>query len=178
VIKELKDRYIDDIGRVIMTTDGLIDMLMKQQSIEGLLVEECDDTLKYNTNIDNNKQLEIYSDEKANETPDIYDSIATTRWKTPEKYQIADDALVTWLFEKCKSENEYNRVLMELEMFDDRGLYPLLKHLIFLVDHFRKNNIVWGIGRGSSVSSYILFLIGIHRVNSIDFNLNINDFLK
>ena len=31
----------------------------------------------------------------------------------------------------------------------------------------RENNIVWGVGRGSPVASYVLFLIGVHRINSI-----------
>ena len=42
----------------------------------------------------------------------------------------------------------------------------------------RKNNIVWGVGRGSSVSSYVLFLMGVHKVDSMKYNLDIKDFLK
>jgi DNA polymerase III alpha subunit len=42
----------------------------------------------------------------------------------------------------------------------------------------RKNKIVWGVGRGSSVASYVLFLIGIHKVNSLKYNLDIKEFLK
>ena len=63
-------------------------------------------------------------------------------------------------------------------MYEERGLYPLLKHLLFLVDHFRKNNIVWGVGRGSSVASFVLYLIGIHKVNPLKYDLDIKDFLK
>jgi hypothetical protein len=42
----------------------------------------------------------------------------------------------------------------------------------------RENKIVWGVGRGSSVASYVLFLIGVHKINSIKYNLDINEFLK
>lgn len=174
--KELKNRFIDDIGRVVMTVDGLTNLIMSQKPIDGLLAEECDDTINYNKLRKN--ALVLYTEEKANETPEEYDSIATASWKTPEDYQISDEELITWLFEQCSNDDEYNRVLLELNMYEERGLYPLLKHLIYLVDHFRKNNIVWGVGRGSSVSSYILFLIGIHRVDSLKFNLDIKDFLK
>jgi DNA polymerase III alpha subunit len=48
----------------------------------------------------------------------------------------------------------------------------------YLVDTLRKNNVVWGVGRGSSVASYILYLIGVHKVDSIKYNLDINEFLK
>jgi DNA polymerase III alpha subunit len=42
----------------------------------------------------------------------------------------------------------------------------------------RKNNILWGVGRGSSVASFVLYLIGIHRINSLFYNLPIEEFLK
>ena len=44
--------------------------------------------------------------------------------------------------------------------------------------YVRKNKFIWGVGRGSSVSSYILYLIGVHRVNSLKFGFDIKDYLK
>ena len=71
-----------------------------------------------------------------------------------------------------------DRVEMELGMFKDRGLFPVLQLLIYIVDTMRNNNLVWGVGRGSSVSSFVLFLIGIHRINSIYYDLDVEEFLK
>jgi DNA polymerase III alpha subunit len=48
----------------------------------------------------------------------------------------------------------------------------------YLVDTLRKNIIVWGVGRGSSVASYILYLIGVHRIDSLYYDLDIAEFLK
>ena len=48
----------------------------------------------------------------------------------------------------------------------------------YIIDTLRENNIVWGVGRGSSVSSYMLYLIGVHKVDSIKYNLNINEFIR
>lgn len=70
------------------------------------------------------------------------------------------------------------RVEQELAMYKERGLYPILQLLIWIVDIMRKNNLVWGVGRGSSVSSYLLYLIGIHKVDSYKYNLDIKEFLK
>jgi len=50
--------------------------------------------------------------------------------------------------------------------------------MIYIVDMMRKNNLVWGVGRGSSVASYVLYLIGIHKIDSLKYNLNIEEFLK
>jgi DNA polymerase III alpha subunit len=36
---------------------------------------------------------------------------------------------------------------------------------------------VWGIGRGSSVSSYVLYVLGVHDVDSYAYDLDIGDFL-
>ena len=73
---------------------------------------------------------------------------------------------------------EWNRVREEYAEFEKRGLVDLLKYMIYLVDYMRENNIVWGVGRGSSVSSYVLFLIGVHKIDSLKYNLDWREFLR
>ena len=46
------------------------------------------------------------------------------------------------------------------------------------IDTLREKNVVWGVGRGSSVASFCLFLIGVHKVNPILYKLKINEFLR
>jgi DNA polymerase III alpha subunit len=60
----------------------------------------------------------------------------------------------------------------------DRNLFQLLQYLKYLVDTMRKHNIVWGVGRGSSVASYVLYLIGVHKINSMYYDLDIEEFLR
>jgi len=67
---------------------------------------------------------------------------------------------------------------MELELFEKHNMTDLLRFLIFLVDTLRANNILWGVGRGSSVASYCLYLLGIHKINSLKYQLDINEFLR
>ena len=57
-------------------------------------------------------------------------------------------------------------------------MMDLLRYMIYLVDFMRKENIVWGVGRGSSVASYVLYLIGIHKVDSIQYGLDYKEFLR
>ena len=78
----------------------------------------------------------------------------------------------------CKDDIEMQRVHIEYEMFEERELIPLLQFLTFIVDYMRENEIVWGVGRGSSVASYCLYLLGVHKVNSIKYGLPIEEFLK
>ena len=73
---------------------------------------------------------------------------------------------------------EYSRICDEFEEFKKRDMLSLLKYMIYLVDFMKENSIVWGVGRGSSVASYILYLIGVHRINSIQFDLDWREFLR
>ena len=74
--------------------------------------------------------------------------------------------------------DETGRVEMELDMFEERGLFPILQLLIYIIDKMRKHELAWGVGRGSSVSSYLLYILGVHKVNSYKYNLDIKEFLK
>jgi len=63
-------------------------------------------------------------------------------------------------------------------MYQERNLFDLLKYLHYLVDIMKQNNVIWGVGRGSSVSSYVLYLLGVHRINSMFYDLDPGEFLR
>ena len=94
----------------------------------------------------------------------------------PDEYKNFD--IAKFVLDQCTHDEEMQRVGKELLMYQKRGLFTLLQYMKYLVDLMRENNIVWGVGRGSSVSSFVLFLIGIHRINSLHYDLNIEEFLK
>ena len=50
--------------------------------------------------------------------------------------------------------------------------------LIYIIETMRKHELVWGVGRGSSVASYVLYLLGVRKVDSLKYNLDIKEFLK
>lgn len=105
-----------------------------------------------------------------------FDITNQKNWHMPDEYKNMD--IAQWILDQCKNDEERQRVGKELLMFLDRNLFPLLQYLKYLVDIMRKYNIVWGVGRGSSVSSYVLYLIGVHKINSLYYDLDINEFLK
>ena len=84
-------------------------------------------------------------------------------------YKHWNDVLVT---------PEWQRVSEEYEAFKSRNMLLLLKYMYYLVNFMRENNIIWGVGRGSSVASYILYLLGVHKINSIQFGLDWREFLR
>jgi DNA polymerase III alpha subunit len=94
----------------------------------------------------------------------------------PKEYKDLD--IAEYVLSLCKQDYELQRVGQELLLYQERDLFDLLRYLKYLVDTLRKNNVIWGVGRGSSVASYVLFLLGVHKIDSLYYNLDIEEFLK
>jgi len=97
-------------------------------------------------------------------------------WNMPEKYKTLD--IAKYLLDLCKTDVELQRVGKELLLYQQRDMFGLLCFLVYLVDTMRDNNVVWGVGRGSSVASYVLYLIGVHKIDSIYYDLDVDEFLR
>lgn len=128
------------------------------------------------SNRDNFDYLNKYTE------PDVlleqFDKNQQANWFMPERYKSTLFDVEQYILSLCKTEVETNRVLEELELFVQYGMIELLCYLKYLVDTMRENNVVWGVGRGSSVASYCLYLLGVHKIDSIKYNLDIREFLK
>jgi DNA polymerase III alpha subunit len=101
--------------------------------------------------------------------------INSQHWFIPNDYF---PNLTEMLYGMCETDEQRNRVSQELELYIKHGMYDVLHVMKYIVDTLRENNIVWGVGRGSSVSSYVLYLIGVHKIDSIKYKLPIEEFFK
>lgn len=99
------------------------------------------------------------------------------QWNMPKEYKTLD--IENWVLEQCPPwDPNFTRVEEELTAFRARGMVDLLRWLKYFVDTMQANNIIWGVGRGSSVASYVLYLIGVHKIDSIKYNLDWQEFLR
>jgi DNA polymerase III alpha subunit len=105
-----------------------------------------------------------------------WDSLQQRRWHMPDHYKDID--IAEHVLDLCSTDAELQRVGHELMMYQERNLFDLLKYLHYLVDVMKQNNVIWGVGRGSSVSSYVLYLLGVHRINSMFYDLDPGEFLR
>lgn len=166
--------HSDNFGQQIYTENDLCDLYMQGHSrlIKNALID-------FDNSFD---QLDITPIPtlikyiKPSKSIEEFDADNQSILFMPDEYIKMD--ISKWLFDQCKTDVELDRVSKELLMFEERDMIPLLRYLKYLVDTMRKNNVLWGVGRGSSTASYVLFLIGIHRINSILYQLDINEFLK
>jgi DNA polymerase III alpha subunit len=97
-------------------------------------------------------------------------------WLMPKEYQDLD--IKSLLLSKCTAQQEIDRINRELELYEKFSLLNLLRYLKYLRDVADQNHIVWGVGRGSSCCSFCLYLLKIHRVDSLKYDLDIKDFLR
>lgn len=112
---------------------------------------------------------------KIKELPDSIEE-AVGNWSMPDHYRELD--LDTYFAQRVNTVEEAVRVSDELALFRERNMDVMLRFMIYLVDVMKENKIIWGVGRGSSVSSFLLFLVGLHQINPIKYNLDIREFIR
>jgi len=152
-------------------TDTINDL--SQLNIEDpCLVNQFNSACK--SNADRFSHLKVFTTSDVDITE--FDASKQQNWFMPEKYKSFD--IQNFLISKCKTRTEIDRVEMELSMFIHHNLIDVLKYLKYLVDTMRSNNVVWGVGRGSSVASYCLYLLDVHKIDSLKYDLDIKEFLK
>ena len=167
----------DQYGQTYTTSNELCDLLYKNPRLDISLFQ-VEDSLEYNRSVaELHAELDLLdSYHNISQTVEEFDRVLQTNWRMPQEYKELD--IAAYVLGLCKEEHELQRVGEELILYQERDLFDLLRYLKYLIDTLRKNNIVWGVGRGSSVASYVLFLIGVHKIDSLYYNLNIDEFLK
>lgn len=165
-------------GQAILSSQDLQELLLQGKHIGHFNVIKDDDIELYKQFQDSLLKNEtIFLDApKEDLTFDDFHKERADDWIFPLKYQKIN--VLEWLLEKCKTEEAIDRVHEEYILYEARDLIMLLRMFIYLVDYMREKKFIWGVGRGSSVSSYILYLIGVHRVDSLKYQFDINDYLK
>ena len=168
----------DELGIPRFSNRNLIDMIYSGQhdKCHVVLCESTDDVDKFNSAMEAQgmdplqKYIPLDVDQKT------FDGVCQSEWFMPDEYKNMD--ISEYLQSKCKTQEELTRYFEEYAEFNKRGMLPLLRYMVYLVEFMRENDIVWGVGRGSSVASYVLYLIGVHKINSIKYNLDWREFLR
>lgn len=165
----------DSYGRTILCENDLIALCMRGAPLskKPLLIDfEC----KFDDYIELESIPNLVKIIEETDSIETFDQQCQSKWEMPESYYTID--IVDIILNKCSTDEELQRAAEELLIYQERDMFTLLKYLVYLVDTMRSNNIVWGVGRGSSVSSYVLYLLGVHKINSLKYQLDISEFLK
>ena len=146
-----------------------------QQLVQGVMRHGPDILEHCQTSDDLTQYLSRLQQEHLN-YPIPPQQVDITNWFIPYEYKTMD--IVDWLYQRCPTPEIRERVSEELRLFAKHDMILVLKTMKYVVDTLRANNVVWGGGRGSSVASYVLFMIGVHKIDSVKYKLPINEFFK
>lgn len=175
--EELNNRRLWIDGESTLDKDGLYDKILSGEDIEGKYTHVSDSEIKKFSKLTGIKL-------KTKDSPD-YNKIHD-QFLLPKAYFEIN--LEDFFIERMKSrhgdiskpemEKRVARIYDELSLYKEMFLEDILRLAIYIVDTFTIENIIWGPGRGSSCCSYLLFLTELHDVDSVYFDLDIDEFLR
>jgi len=171
----------DDLGMPRFSNRDLIDMIYSGHAdkCHVVLCDPSDDIDKFNAAMQDQHLPELTKYIALDVDQKTFDGALQSEWFMPDEYK--DINVYEYVLGKAETpcpQHVQDRIWQELDAFRERGMKDLLRYMIYLVDYMRENNIVWGVGRGSSVASYVLYLIGVHRIDSIKYDLDWREFLR
>jgi len=168
----------DDLGVPRFSNRDLTDMIYSGHvdKCHVVLCDPSDDIDKFNAAMQDQHLPELTKYIALDVDQKTFDGALQSEWFMPDEYKTLN--VHNYVLTKCNTQEETARCAEELAEFEGRGMKLLLQYMIYLVDFMRENDIVWGVGRGSSVASYVLYLIGVHKIDSIKYDLDWREFLR
>ncbi len=177
-LQTLVKMKINQYSEQIFSEDDVCDLLMQAhepQSLDGLIVDSSVNLESAAQMLERVPHL-IASLDHRMVSVEEFDKIKQGHWFMPDQYKQLD--IAEHVISLCQTGAELQRVGHELLLYQERGLFDLLRYLKYLVDLMTENRLIWGVGRGSSVASYILYLLGVHQINSMYYELDPAEFLR
>lgn len=168
----LKDKY----GQIIYSENDLVELYLTNTDLTFSRPIISDKTINFDRDLNIDYLPKVVQYINSDVSIEAFDLENQSNWHMPEEYKNFD--IAQYVLDQCENQAEMQRAGQELLLYQERDMFVLLRYLKYLVDTMRANNIVWGVGRGSSVSSFVLFLIGVHKINSLYYDLEIEEFLK
>jgi DNA polymerase III alpha subunit len=160
---------IDERGNVLLSAREIAELWLCHGEDTPAFVENSPEIEKFNAMCREKRRDQMMLSEPGETAKDA-------GWFMGEELEGVD--LREYLDSLCTTDVERARVAEEMDLFERYDLLPVLRAMICLVAHLRDKGVLWGVGRGSSVASFVLFLIGVHRINPLKYDLPITDFLK
>ena len=162
-------------GELIFNESDICDLIMSGHAVDnGMIVDSTVNLTNFPNIVD---PLPIWSQQRFHNcsVPEFH-AQQQAKWHMPDEYKNID--IAAFVLSLCENEAELQRCGAELLLFQEHNLFDLLRYLKYLVDIMRDNQIIWGIGRGSSVASFVLYKLGVHRIDSLYYKLDVTEFLR
>lgn len=173
---ELQDRTLRWDGVSIIPPDDITRYLLLGVPANKLRVHTSDDEVeRFNMQVRSVDMIHVDTDEPvslgmAYQIPPEYRNLDLLEWMAGRFEGIAHR------YTDAEQELAFTRIADELQEVECRGMVEFLQTVIYILDTFRGNNVVWGVGRGSSCACYLLYLAGLHLVDCIKLDIPMSEF--
>jgi hypothetical protein len=170
---------INNFGEVVLDQDDIFDYVMQGRDVQDLKHATVDDwgwVRDLERSMQDRDFLATWRVACSDITLVEFDHQRQAEWLMPPEYRCMD--IAAYVLGLCDNDAQLQRAGQELLMFQERDLFPMLRYLKYLVDVMREHSMIWGVGRGSSVASYVLYLMGVHRIDSLYYDLDPGEFLR
>jgi hypothetical protein len=170
----------NNFGELVFSENDICDLLMQGRSVDSLkhlVVDPSVNIEELAMHVERPESLLTWTFPYNVETsvPEFH-LTQQNSWHMPDEYKQLD--IAAHILGLCQSEAELQRCGEELLLYQERNLFDLLRYLKYLVDVMTANCVIWGVGRGSSVASYVLYQLGVHRIDSLYYKLDCREFLR
>lgn len=183
---ELSDRIVTDTGSVIAKYDLLIKKALSGEPFRDLPTLDHPDVRMYSDQKrrDYEAQGKTWVPMKSwQDNGQCFGPAGETYdWNIPEEYKALDVEDLCWVMLEDRGLSDrpeyHQRMQDEIELIRERDMFPFIQCLLYVITTFRDNKVVWGIGRGSSCASLVLFVLGINRVDPVKYDIPLEEFYK
>ncbi len=178
IVLDLEDRYVLDDGSVVLRRKALLSCIRNGIETGSLTAEKSKEVDRHNKLSKVEKRIRVVeADDKPGEIePWRYE------WPTPEPFKSAN------LLETCARrlnkrsfafEDVYViRLAQEIAEIDEREMEGFIRHVWYITADMDARKVVRGVGRGSSCASLVLFLLGVHHVDPVLYDIPFTEFFK
>lgn len=163
-------------GELVYSESDLCDLIMQGHDISGVTVDQSVDLETAAAVLNDIPNFVKYNELVEQLSTEQFDLRNQQQWFMPDEYRNMDIAEL--VLNLCNTDAELQRCGHELMLYQERGLFDLLRYLKYLVDVMTEHKLIWGVGRGSSVASYVLYKLGVHRIDSLYYDLDPEEFLR
>ena len=173
---DLEDRVVTDSGDVVVKHSLLVKKALSGEVFTNLPAVPHPDITRYNYKTEK-RPVDLWEDDGEFKGP----LESSYEWIIPPEYKELniEELAVSKMLEMGLTDETYiERLSFELEEMKKRDMIPFVRCLVYVIDRFRKKGVVWGIGRGSSCASLVLFVLGVNRVDPVKYDIPKEEFFK
>ncbi len=162
----LNNRFLFFDGTVQVEPDRVPDLLLQGVPIDKIRITATNELIEeYNRLVDDplipTEPTDVWLDKS---------------WQIPDSFLRLDVRQHVLELAAPLGKKYVDRADEELDHIERKKLVPLIQTLMFIISEFKRTGVVYGVGRGSSCASLVLYLIGLHRVDPIKYSIPLQEF--